>query len=427
MVDKKDRSIFPEDFLWGASTSSHQVEGGNYNQWTVWELENAARLAKTAEQRYSWLPRWKEIRAEAEDPNNYVSGTGMEHYERYEHDFDLAKALNFNAFRFSIEWSRLEPEEGKWDAREFRHYREYIRAMKKRGLEPMLNLWHWTNPVWFEERGGFMRYGNIGYFLRFCAKVIEELGDEVKYVIILNEPNIYTWFSFFEGKWPAPYSSPLEFVRSYTHLLLAHRRAYKIIKSIKPELQVSSAPQLVINVPRDESNLLHRIGAWTANFGNNGLWLMLTRKHVDFIGFNNYFKNYVKGIGTSNFANPKTPVNDLGWYMEPEAVGEVIMMIHKKYPGVPIMVTENGVADGRDKHRKWWIEKTIASLEDAIKEGANVKGYLYWSLLDNFEWAEGWWPKFGLVEVDRKTMKRRVRDSAKWFAKEIAARRQDKD
>src|SRR5689334_6892587 len=127
---------FPKDFMWGASVSAHQVEGGNHNQWTVWELAHASELAKTAAERLDWIPSWKDIEREAKKPESYVSGRGVKHYEHYEQDFDLLKKLNLNSFRFSIEWSRLEPSEGEWDEKEVEHYRQYIEALKQRGIEP---------------------------------------------------------------------------------------------------------------------------------------------------------------------------------------------------------------------------------------------------------------------------------------------------
>lgn len=413
---------FPEDFLWGASIASHQIEGGTYNQWTVWELENAARLAKTAEQRYSWLPVWPKIKDRASRPDNYVSGEGVDHWNRYEHDLDIAKALNLTAFRFSIEWSRIEPEEGTWDETAIDHYRTYIKAVKQRGLEPVLNLWHWTNPVWFEEKGSFTKRANIKYFLRFAANIIEELGDELNYVLILNEPNVYAYFSYMTGNWPPAEKSRFKFVKVYTTLASTHRQAYGLLKKLAPHIQYSSAPQLALGVPKDPGNIWHRLSSYIHNFLNNWLWLLLTKRYYDFIGFNNYFKDYVVGVGFKSSDNPKHPLNDLGWYMEPAGVAEMALAIHRRYPGMPIMITENGVADAADQHRQWWIEETLKALSSVIQQGVNLKGYFHWSLLDNFEWAEGWWPKFGLIAVDReKGMKRTVRPSAKWFAKQLAS------
>lgn len=419
-MSKQPEFRFPKDFLWGASTSSHQVEGGTYNQWTVWELENAARLAKTAEQRLGWLPRWDDIKKQATDPNNYVSGEAVDHLNRYEHDLDIAKNLNLNAFRFSIEWSRVEPEEGKWDESTIEYYRKYLKAIKKRGLEPVVNLWHWTNPVWFEELGGFEKRSNKRYFLRYAATIIEEFGEDLKYVIIHNEPNIYAWFSFVEGIWPPAKKSKTSFLKVYSTLVASHRQTYKLLKDRAPHIQYTSVPQMVLNVPKDSNNYWHKLSAGTSNVFNNWLWLWMTRGCYDFIGFNNYFKNYVRGMGPKGIDNPKSPINDLGWYMEPAGAAEMAQAIHRRYPAKPIMITENGVADSRDKHRQWWLEKTLASLSDARSQGVDIIGYFHWSLLDNFEWAEGWWPKFGLVAVDREhDMKRTVRPSAKWLADQI--------
>ena len=143
--DAKNLKVeFPKDFLWGASTSGHQVEGGNRDQWTVWELAHAEELAKMAEKRYSHIPSWPDIKKQAQDPRNYISGKGVEHYQRYKEDFALVKKLNLNAFRFGIEWARLEPEEGKWDETVIEHYRQYISELRKMDIEPVLNAWHWS-------------------------------------------------------------------------------------------------------------------------------------------------------------------------------------------------------------------------------------------------------------------------------------------
>lgn len=419
------KKAFPEDFLWGASTSSHQVEGGTYNQWTVWELEHAGDLAKKAPQTYGQLANWNSIKVEATNPENYVSGLAVDHFNKYETDFDIAQALNLNAFRFSVEWSRIEPEEGQWDRAAIEHYRRYILALKARGLEPVLNIWHWTNPVWFEAKGGFERWTNLGYFHRYAAKLIEELGDDLKYAIILNEPNNYAWYSYLDGRWPPQKKSWPAFLHVYMNLLLAHRKTYQILKHVNPNLLLTSSPQLSLNVPKDATKWQHRLAAWIDNWTNNWLWLKLTRKRVDFIGFNNYFKNYTMkpGGNPEDFDNPAEPVNDLGWYMEPTTIEEITVAISQRFPEKPLMVTENGVADAADAYRKWWLEETMKGLEKARAQGANLIGYIHWSLLDNFEWADGWWPKFGLVAVDRdKNMKRTVRPSAKWWARWLKAR-----
>ena len=410
---------FGPDFLWGASIASHQVEGRTHNQWTVWEAVHSVELAKSAHERYRWLPNWHRIELQAKDPDNYVSGDGVDHYHLYEKDFDLLKELNLNALRFSIEWSRIEPEPGHFDQSAIKHYQKYINELKARKITPVINLWHWTMPVWFTDIGGFEKKQNIQYFERFVEKISEPLINKCKWVIILNEPNIYSFLSYSTGEWPPNEISQIKFLKVYLNLLKTHKRVYKQLKIFNPRLQISSVPQLVSNAPKKPKKMTHRVGAKLADYFNNWWWEDRVKKHQDFIGFNNYFKNYFDGIGFNSMNNPGEPLNDMGWYMEPKAVGEIVDKISKRYPGRPIMITENGVADKQDKYRQWWLEQTIEALTESKEKGANLIGYMHWSLLDNFEWAYGWWPKFGLIEVDRSTMHRKIRPSAKLWAKQL--------
>lgn len=413
----KYKNEFPPNFFWGASTAAHQVEGGNHNQWSVWELSVARDRARTAHQRLSWLPSWDSIKTQAEDPENYVSGRGVEHYSKFKQDFDIAKGLNLNAFRFSIEWSRLEPEEGTWDEAAVDHYRTYIRELRKRGLEPFLNLWHWTHPVWFEEKGGFTKRENIRYFERFVQKVADEYSEDLSYIITLNEPNVYMSFSFGSGDWPPQESNWPQAIRVYWHLVLAHKRAYRILKAKKPRLMIGVAAQLANIQAKRPHNLIDGVGTKWMRFCWNWWFINRIRKQQDFIGFNYYFTDYYRYFKRDN---PRVPVSDLGWYMEPEGLYPILLRIWAHYRK-PIIITENGVADGDDQYRQWWLEETIVAMERALSEGVQVAGYFHWSLLDNFEWAFGWWPKFGLVGVDRrKAMKRTVRPSGRWLAKTIA-------
>lgn len=412
--------LFPHDFLWGASTASHQVEGNTHNQWTVWELENASRLAKTAEKRLSWLPKWDDVSALAQDPANYISGNGVEHYARYKQDFRYLTQLNLNSFRFSIEWSRLEPAEGQWSAAALQHYVEYVRELKKQGIQPMLNIWHWTNPIWFEELGAFEKRKNIKYFSRFVRK-LEPLLQEVDIVVTINEPNNVAWFQYVSGDWPPARTGKfLQAFKVFRNLIAAHKASYHIIKQINPSIRVTTALSGSSNVPLDSGKRLHRWSAKVMNYYGNTWYLARVNKHQDIIGLNYYFKNYVKGPRPeADFANPKKPLNDLGWYMEPYGVLDLLQLVHKKFPGKPIIILENGVADRDDEYREWWIKETMLAISDARRQGINLVGYMHWSLLDNFEWAFGWWPQFGLIHVDRKTMKRTVRPSAKFYAAQV--------
>ncbi len=408
------KSIFPKDFYWGASTASHQVEGGNHNDWTVWELAHAAELAKTAKERLSSIPTWPDFKDEAQDANNYVSGNGIDHYGRYKEDFDILQKLNMNAFRFGIEWARLEPEEGVWDDEAIAHYRDYLKELRARNIEPFLNIWHWTMPVWFVEKGGFKKRSNIKYFVRFVAKISEEFGQDLRHIITLNEPNVYATFGYLTGEWPPQEKSPISFILVYYNLVVAHKRAYRLLKKAHPHLQIGIAQQLANIQAKRPHDIRDEISTKVMRYFWNWWFYRRIRNQQDFIGFNYYFTDYYRNARKDN---PSIPLNDLGWYMEPEGIYPLLLRIwahHKK----PIFITENGVADANDQYRQWWLEETIIAMERALSEGVDLRGYLHWSLLDNFEWKYGWWPKFGLVEVDRKHgMKRTIRPSAKWLAK----------
>jgi len=412
-MDKKE---FSKKFFWGASTASHQVEGGTINQWSVWELANAKELAKTAEERLSELPIWDEIKMQAESPKNYVSGEGVEHYKRYKDDFDIAKALNLNALRFGIEWARLEPKEGEWNDKAVEHYHNYIAELKKRGIEPFMNIWHWTVPTWFDEKGGFSKRANLKYFYNFVQKLANEYGKELNYVITLNEPNVYTSFSFVTREWPPQEHSYLKAVLVYWHLIKAHKKSYKILKKANPKLQIGIASQLANIQAKRPHNFVDQSVTKIMRYLWNWWFLHRIWNQQDFIGFNYYFTDYYKYFHRDN---PYVPLSDLGWYMEPEGLYPLLLRAWAYYHK-PIIVTENGLADKHDQYRQWWIEESIVAMERAISEGVDVQGYFHWSLLDNFEWKYGWWPKFGLVEVDREHgMKRTIRPSARWYADKI--------
>jgi beta-glucosidase len=408
---------FPKDFLWGASVSAYQVEGGNHSQWTVWELAHASELAKSAEKRYGHLPQWDEIKKQAKDPNNYVSGRAIDHYKLYEEDFKLLKKLNLNTFRFGVEWSRLEPEEGVWNEEAFDHYRRYIEKLKEMDIEPVMNIWHWTSPVWFAEKGGFSKNANLQYFDRLVKKISDEYGHLLRYVITLNEPNNYISFGYILGTWPPGETSFLRAIRVYWNLVKAHRRSYKILKKHHPELQVGIAAQLANIQAKRPHNLFDELSTKIMRYAWNWWFLRRIRRQQDFVGFNYYFSDYYTGVFKRQ--NPKTPLSDMGWYMEPEGLYPLLLRIWSRYKK-PIIITENGVADAKDEYRRWWIEESVVAMQRAISEGVKIKGYFHWSLMDNFEWADGYWPKFGLVEVDREhDMKRTIRSSAKWFADRI--------
>ncbi len=399
------------------------MEGNNHNQWSVWELNHASQLALTAEKRLGRLPSWSRIQKQALNPSNYISGRAVDHYNLYKQDFKIAKSLNLNSLRFGIEWSRLEPEEGVWDEDAIAHYHDYIKELKKLGIEPMLNLWHWSMPVWFTDKGGFKYRRNINHFKRFAQRVADEYGPHLNWLITLNEPNVFVTFGYLvpeplSGPWPPGEKNPISFARVYRNLIRAHKIVYKVFKSVNPHIQVGLAIQLANIQAKRPHNEIDEFTTRFMRYFWNWWFMMRVRLQMDFVGFNYYFTDYYRGLGQR--ADAKVPLSDMGWYMEPEGLYPLLLSVSRRFKRKPIIVTENGVADGQDEFRRWWIEQTIVAMERAISEGANIVGYFHWSLLDNFEWLNGWWPKFGLVSVDRHHgMKRTVRPSAKWFADKI--------
>lgn len=411
---KKLKLHFPKNFLWGASISTHQVEGNNHNQWTTWELETAQVKVAQAPYTYQHLAIWDEIKEQTAKPSNYVSGKATDHFNKYELDFDIAKKLHFTTLRTGIEWSRIEPKEGKFNQEALEHYQNYFEALKKRGITPVITLWHWTFPDWFASKGGFTKRRNVKYFTRYVEKVTAALGSHFKYVITINEPTVYASMSYHEERWPPEGSSKLLTLLVLLNLARAHRKSYRIIKSHKPSAKVGLAHNCAYYYAGDDS-IFSRTVAWLGHRFSNEFFINRVKRRQDFLGLNYYFANRI--IGT-RVHNPNKTVNDLGWDMQPDKIRSLLDKLYQKYK-LPIMITESGVADMHDQYRKWWIAESVKAMEGAIKDGVPMIGYIHWSLLDNFEWAEGFWPRFGLIEIDYKTLQRKVRPSAYWYARLI--------
>ncbi len=409
MAQQAVKISFPKKFLWGASTAAHQVEGGLHNQWTVWELENAKSLAAQAPYQFGDLSSWEHAKSQAENPDNYVSGQGVEHYQRYEEDFEYLKQMNMNAFRFGIEWARVEPEEGAWDAEVIAHYRNYLRRLKSMGIVPVVTLFHFTLPVWFVEMGGFEKRRNVRYFVRYVEKILNELGQDMEWIISVNEPTVYVSESYLHGSWPPQQASRLLSYRVLMNLIRAHKKVYKLTSKHR-RLKVSMAHNVQYFYAGDDAKLSQWSAFW-ADYVANQFTIRRVRKHSDFLGVNYYFANRYYGYRVHN---PNERQSDLGWDMQPEKLHDVLVDLYEQYK-LPIMITENGLADARDEHRKWWLTETIQAMHRSLKDGVKLIGYLHWSLIDNFEWDKGYWPRFGLVEVDRRTVRRTLRPSAVWL------------
>ncbi len=414
MSQQKINLSFPKRFFWGASTAAHQVEGNTHNQWSIWELENAKALAEKAKYQASYLPKWNDIKDEAENPDNYVSGRGVDHYNLYEKDFLALKKLGMNAFRFSIEWSRVEPEEGAWNAEAIEHYRNYLKSLKEQGIEPFVTFWHWTIPVWFAKKGGFEKRKNAKYFVRFADKILHELGREFRYIIVLNEPETYIAQSYFEGNWPPMQQNKLKGLWVYQNLIFAHKKVYKLAHKLSRKFIVGIAKNSVHQYAGDNA-MVSRIAAKVSTWGADYYILNQIKKSLDFIGVNYYFTNRFYGYKVHN---ENTKLSDMGWDMQPQNVQFVLERLYEKYK-LPLIITENGCADRDDEFRRWWLMQTLLAMNNTLQKGVKLEGYLHWSLLDNFEWSSGWWPKFGLIAVDQQTMQRKAKPSAVWLAKAL--------
>ncbi len=392
---------FPKDFLWGAATSSYQVEGQNTrSDW--WALEKRAGKER--------------------------SGQACRHYELYREDFDLAKRLHHNAHRFSVEWSRIEPKEGTFSRKAIRHYQNIVRALRDRGLEPVVTLHHFTNPEWFAQSGNWVHPRSVERFLRYCEVVVRALADDVHYWITINEPTIYLSHAFFLGVWPPQAQSLLKAAAVEEHLLAAHVKSYRSIHGIYaakglPRPAVSVAQHLMAFVPC-KKDLRNRLASYFREQLFNLLLLdrMAAQKTLDFIGVNYYSRQLVE-LGRWGADNWVTDVcrrqhhpvkkNSLGWDIYPRGLYDVLVKL-KKYD-LPVMVTENGICTSDDRLRWGYIRDHLKAVHRAIRKGVRVTGYLYWSLMDNFEWDKGFAPRFGLLEIDPQTYKRKVRDSARKY------------
>ncbi len=412
---------FPAGFLWGSATSSHQVEGHNHNDWSEWEKQNAERLAREATSIFGHLPEWqRRFGREASNPKTYISGVAADHWNRYEEDFDILTKLNQNAYRFSIEWSRIEPEEGVWNEEAIEHYRQMIEALRRRGIEPVLTLWHWTNPTWVETKYNNWENPIVGEkFLRFAERMVSEYQNLVHYWAIFNEPNTFVGRGYILADRPPARKSFWSARRAIKNFNHTHKKVYARIHELQPEAIVILSHWFAFMRPY-KNQWLGRLVIPLLNYFRNGQFFHGLEKYCDAIGVQFYRVDYIR-VGGWGAWGPVSPVplgkwqNDLGWDMEPGAIASILETL-KKYKK-PIYITESGLADSRDKNRPLFISKTLTAIHSAISHGTPVKGYFHWSLLDNFEWSEGYWPRFGLVAVDRDTQTRTIRPSALEYAK----------
>lgn len=374
-------------FLFGASTSAHQVEGGNRNNdWWEWEQKRPFHL--------------RSMRA-------------SDSWNRYAEDFALAQKIGHNAHRLSIEWSRIEPQEGKFNYATIQHYRTMLEDLHARGIRTFVTLHHFTSPLWLTRKGGWESSRTPEMFRRYTKYVAQHLGDLVDFWITINEPVVYASQSYAKGIWPPQKKSVWSMLRVMRTMARAHRLAYRALHQVHPHARVGFAKHLIAYIPEQSMRVGDRIVSFVNDWFFNHLFFFLISYTQDFIGVNYYFtsKLRVRLFPPSIVSVPLAgPISDLGWSLSPSGLTHVLL--HMKKYKKPIYITENGLADASDTRRADFIRSHIRAIEEAQKEGCDVRGYLHWSLIDNFEWAEGFTPRFGLIAVDYETMERTIRPSA---------------
>lgn len=388
---------FPSNFLWGTATAAHQIEGNNSkNDFWKWEKGN------------------KKV------PD---SNRATDHYNRYKEDLTLAsKYLHNNAYRLSLEWSRIQPEEETFDEKEIQHYKKVLKNIKKQNLRCILTLHHFTNPLWFAKKGAWAKSDNIVFFEKYVDLCVKNFGEFVDYWVVINEPNVYISMAYILGYWPPQKKSLFLGMKAYFNLAKAHRKSYKVIHNKFPNAKVGSSINMVYFTGSNLfEKLVSKIATWIYNF----TFINLTKKNWDFIGINYYYLHFVKIINEFNIQ--KINLSDflkvfhgkkknILWPTYPRGIYHLTQRTWKKYHK-EILITENGIASKDDKIRINFMLNTLQWLNRSIHNGAKIIGYCYWSLTDNIEWGMGKKAKFGLFSINYKNLKRKARGSADFYAK----------
>lgn len=399
--------FFPDEFKWGFATSSGQSESGLDNEWTEWMVTHAEEIARDARPEHGFdngVPlsneTWERIKKDVKNPDNYRIGDAAEADKNYQAELEEMRALGANAYRFSLEWSKIEPSPGNFDADAITHYGRVLDKCRELGLVPFVTLHHFTNPTWFASAGGWKQPAAAALFSRYTQAVVEQLDSPEIVWGTINEPNVYALKSFKDGDWPPGETSALSTVKVYRHLADGHMRAYDTIKGHSPEARVAAiinttdfTPALTWREP------INRMAATALDYvANQGLFFRLSRGikrdlqgTQDYYGVNHYMRCQVDGLKL--FTNDRSlPRSDMGWFLEPDSLGAVVRNLPND--GRMIYITEHGLADARDKYRPWFTRKSLASLALAGADGANIGGYFSWTWKKNFEWDKGYWPAF---------------------------------
>ncbi|MBL7498238.1 glycoside hydrolase family 1 protein [Frankia sp. CNm7] len=407
-------SQFPDGFLWGAATAAHQVEGGNVNA-DLWPSE--------------WAPG-----SHFAEP----SGDAVDHYHRYPEDIATLAGLGLNAYRFGVEWARIEPEEGFFSRAALDHYRRMVGTCLEHGVTPIVTYSHFTTPRWFAAAGGWNGTAAVDRFARYAARVTKHLGDLVPWVCTFNEPNVISLMvhlgvvpaaaredglglsdaadgqrapsggqSSSGGSWPVP---------SVEVMAAAHRKAVEAIKSGPGSPAVGWTLALIDLQPADGGEQRSAAVRQAAELD----WLEVSRDD-DFVGVQTYTRERIGPDGVLPVPDGAA-TTQTGWEVYPQALGHTVRLA-AEHARVPVLVTENGIATADDDARIAYTAAALEGLAGCVADGVDVRGYLHWSLLDNFEWTSGFAMTFGLIAVDRATFARAVKPSARWLGQVARAGR----
>jgi beta-glucosidase len=408
--------IFPHGFRWGTASSAYQTEGNSANnQWARFEQQPGA-IARG--QRCGMACNW---------------------WEDAEADFDRLAAMGVNTHRLSLEWSRIEPRPGEFDAGALNRYRQMLIALHERNIQPWIALHHFTNPLWLEDMDGWEHPAVIERFAAYAQKVVEHLGDLCQHWLTINEPLIYLGQGWLRGVWPPHRRNPLLAIRVYRHLLYAHAAAYHTIHAAQPSAQVSLPKAIRYFDPSRPNHRGDRLAARLRRYLFEDLWFEALvhgrllpplgigqqdaqlANTLDFIGINYYARYQVTfspnpahlfGVDGYTFGRELSDSSRRGPYSQFDPDGLGVICRHLQRYGKPIYITEHGLPDQDDDQRPYWIIAQLIELHRLFQEGCDIRGYFHWTLVDNFEWDDGWTMHFGLIGMDVTTQIRTPRPSA---------------
>ncbi|MBN1214280.1 MAG: glycoside hydrolase family 1 protein [Candidatus Lokiarchaeota archaeon] len=405
---------FPDSFLFGAATSSYQIEG-NIDNSDWWEFEQIPGKIQ----------------------NNQKAGFATNHWNLYEEDFSLIKKMNCDIYRMSVEWSRIIPKEGEIDFEAIKHYHKMFDWLNRNNIKIMLTIFHFTLPLWFSKKGGLENKKNLIYFEKFVDLLAKEFKDKIDYWCTINEPLILALLGYGLGKMPPSKKDSQITQKVVNNLLRMHASAYNILKNnynIKfiGIVKVIEDIEVLSNQIEDHEKASQREEFMNNSFFNSiktGKLPYRSEKEevpnlkdsFDFLGLNYYHRIYFSSEDFPKGESPSLPnikneylYTDLGWQPFPSGIFNILEKA-SKFTDKPLIITENGIATENDEWRQYYIISHLLEVYRAIQNKINVKGYIYWSLLDNFEWTYGFNPRFGLIHVDYNTFKRTLKKSGKLY------------